>query len=121
MSTVLKRYSLLFSVKDEMKAKTGQCDTTNPAYTTLANFVYEINWSSEAERIIMSLNAVLRNQILSEEFQTHYLLAEATHANTVFVDIDNPQGFNNPDLIIPTIDFRDIMVEWKNFLKQMGI
>lgn len=104
-----------------MGAKTGQCDATDSAFTTLANFVYEINWSSEAERIITSLNAVLSNQIQSEDFQTHYLLAEATKVNMVFVDIDNPQGFNNPDLIIPTIDFRDIMVEWKNFLKQLGI
>lgn len=118
MSTILTTYDLEFSIKHQTNYETGQCDTTNNNYTTLANFAYEVNWSSEAERVVVALNNVLNQQTKNEEFQTHYLIVEAQQINTMFVDIDNPQGFNKPDLIIPTVDFRDIIMEWRNFLQK---
>lgn len=121
MSTILKTYALTFTIKHQTNNKTGQCDTTNNNYTTLANFIYEINWSSEAERLVETLNTVLNKQNNQEEFQTHYLIVEVNKINTIFVDIDNPHGFSKPELIIPTIDFRNIMTEWRNFLQKSGL
>lgn len=119
MANILNKYQLSFTIKIIDGTKIGISTTSSPVYDPLSNFVTQIYWKSNSESIIEGLNSVLTQQVTEEEFETRDITVVSNLLETDFVYIYNQQGFAAPDLTIPTVDFRDIMVEWKNFLQTM--
>lgn len=121
MSNILNKYHLSFSVKTVHDMKLAISSTTTADYYPLSNFLCECYWSTMAEDIIDDLENILAQQSTADEFQTRGIIIVSDISETKFVEDSNSLGFIDPDLVIPTIDFRDVMNEWKNFLQKIGI
>ncbi len=121
MRNIANTYQLNFIIKNTNGKNYGLCETHNPTFRTLSNFITCIPWTIVASDVIDGLNDILNQQIQSDEFETQNVIVEASFTHCLFFDGTKLLGINSPDLTIPTVDLRDIMVEWKSFLQLVGV
>ena len=118
---ILEKYQLSFYEYSFLNSKKKGCRSEqNVIHHTLGIFISQIQ---DIDYIDATLTAV--NNVLSSAWPeadacaNDMIMAFIDPTTTKFCDVmGTPPDINNPDYVMPTTDFKEILIEWKAFLKK---
>lgn len=116
---ILEKYELSFYEYSFLNSKKKGCESKQVRiHHTLGIYISQLQDTAEVDDELEAINKVLNNSWPSASGCPNDMIMSLTEPMaTKFSDVmGNPPDFNNPDYSMPTVDFRDILIEWRVFL-----
>lgn len=119
MSEILSTYNLNFIIYTIFGKKRKGCKAEQGnIQASLGLFLGELQNEAELNELIIEVNKIINGEEqLLDEAPNDSVIAFIEQTNTKFCElIGEPVDYNKPVFTMPTIDFRDILIEWNSFL-----
>lgn len=115
MSNILLKYNLNFEKVKILDEYRNRCSAkTENMKITLGVFFASWQDAARIQSLIDEINSVINSKISDIDTGSEMVDIEVELPNTKFY-----YGGNTiPDYTMPTVDFRDILIEWKKFIEK---
>lgn len=95
--------------------------TNNEAHGVLAEVLSDLApYPEMVQETLDELEELLNGNLDLVETGGGIIMIESSLPDTLFAYEYNQQDFLNPDFTMPTVDFYEILIEWKNYLDGNG-
>ena len=127
MSAILSKYKISLKKRIQtnpvtaVKETRAIIDSIDAEHYIIARFFSEYYKESDIQDYILTIiDEVKRNAIPEGETGSQSGIAVyITDSVTKFIDFHGAGSYLDPDLIIPTLYFREITLEWRSFLRNV--
>lgn len=116
---ILEKYEMSFYEYSFLNSKKKGCESKQVRiHHTLGIYISQLQDISEVDDELEAINKVLSSIWPSASGCPNDMIISLTGLTvTKFSNVmGSPPDFINPDYSMPTVDFRDILIEWKAFL-----
>lgn len=121
-TNILNKYNLKFVVIEIYGERWKHCSIENDnKQTTLGCFLSCWQRTRKIDQLIADIDDLLQGNARDIATGCDAVLIDIYRENTEFFDISARADFKQPDLIIPTNDFKSVLKEWKRFLTTPAI
>lgn len=114
---MLNNYQVRFSIKKFFNQDFKSMDTINDMLTM---YITDYNNLPKVDQLIYSINGVLNGDypLGGGQTQSLYLANITTAVTKIYQDMGEWEENNNiePDYILPTSDFKEIVEAWRDYL-----
>lgn len=118
-SEILKNYELSFVDIVIYGEKWKHCSVRNDKIQkTLGCFLSSWQKLKRIDRLLEEIDMLLQGNISDIATGCDAVLIDAYKEQTEFYDVFSKPDFNTADLVIPTTDFKLILMAWKGFLTE---
>jgi hypothetical protein len=119
MENILNKYEVTFTTFTAYNKKLKGCVSSHlNIQMTLGIFIKQLQDANYVGDLIDEINKVLNGDPILDEAPNDRVIAYIEQTTTRFCELlDEAPDYDNPDYTMPTIDLRDILIEWKAFLE----
>lgn len=121
-TSIVNTYHLRFVNIEIYGEKWKHCSINNSkSQTTLGCFLSCWQRINKIDRLLRDIDDLILGDSTDIATGCDAVLIDVYKEKTEFYDISTKQTFNTPDLIIPTLDFKAILKEWRRFLEMPAV
>lgn len=117
-TNIINKYHLRFVNIEIYGEKWKHCSINNSnSQTTLGCFLSCWQKINKIDRLLRDIDDVLLGGSIDIATGCDAVLIDVYKEQTEFYDICASPNFSTPNLVIPTVDFKAILKEWRRFLE----
>jgi hypothetical protein len=121
-TSILNKYHLRFVNIEIYGEKWKHCSISNSnSQTTLGCFLSCWQKMNKIDRLLRDIDDLLLGTSTDIATGCDAVLIDIYKDVTEFYDISAKPNFDSPDLVMPTMDFRAILKEWRRFLEMPAV